>query len=161
MHILELIKLIAEEVEIFEEFLNALERQQEALVANDLELLNQSTGELERLTLRTREIEQRREQLVAAVSEEHDLDRDGLNISQLSQLVSDTEAGELKKLQSTLLDLHEQIMLSKSRNEFLIRKSMEYVDNTLTEITGDRRQENYVPGQGTKRHRSLSLDHRA
>ncbi len=161
---IELVKLIGAEVEVFEKFLRSLNRQQEALVANDLDLLQESTREMEMLTIETKRAEQTRKQLVESISADLNLDHEDVNLNRLAKLVSEPESNELANLQDTLLDLHQQIMDTKSRNEFLIKKSMEYLDTTLSYITGSsEREATYAGGdQKPKRQqKALSLDRRA
>jgi hypothetical protein len=138
--ILQLIKLIGEEVVIFETFVGLLNRQQEALVANDMELLATVTQEQERLAITTSQVEKRRTELVRALSQEVSRDSSDMNLTELAKLASEPELNQLHALQTTLLGLHDQIATIKSRNDFLIRKSMEYINNTLTYLsaTGDK-----------------------
>jgi hypothetical protein len=130
--ILQLIKLIGEEVVIFETFVELLNRQQEALVANDMELLAKVTQEQERLALTTSQTEKRRTELVQTLSQELNRDSNDINLTELTKLVAEPELNQLRTLQATLTGLHGQISTIKSRNDFLIRKSMEYINNTLT-----------------------------
>ncbi len=130
--ILQLIKLIGEEVVIFETFVELLNRQQEALVANDMELLATVTQEQEQLALTTSQAEKRRSELVRSLSQELNRDSNDINLTELAKLVAEPELNQLRTLQSTLTGLHGQISTIKSRNDFLIRKSMEYINNTLT-----------------------------
>jgi hypothetical protein len=137
---LQLIKLIGEEVLIFESFVDLLNRQQEALVNNDMELLARVTEEQERLALTTAHVEKRRNQLVRQLSQDLNRDHSDINLSELTKLVSEPESNQLQMLQTTLLGLYEQISTIKSRNDFLIRKSMEYINSTLTHLaaTGEK-----------------------
>ena len=130
--ILQLIELIGEEVVIFEKFVELLNRQQEALVANDMELLAAVTQEQEQLALKTSQAEKRRTELVRTLSHELNRDSNDINLTELTKLVAEPELNQLRTLQATLTSLHSQISTIKSRNDFLIRKSMEYINNTLT-----------------------------
>ncbi|MGB5106862.1 MAG: flagellar protein FlgN [Candidatus Zixiibacteriota bacterium] len=132
--IIRLISLIGEEVLIFETFLQYLNRQQEALVKNDLEGLQVVTRDQEILSQRTTAVEQERKALVAEISIGLERDQDDLTLTELTKLVSEPESNQIHALQSTLLNLHEQISTIKSRNDFLIRKSMEYINTTMTQL---------------------------
>ncbi len=133
-NVLQLIKLIGEEVVIFRTFLEYLNQQQEALVANDLEGLERVTAQQEELAQRTNEIEQQRKQLVARISNDLHRNEDDLNLTELTKLVSAQQSEELHTLQETLLNLHSQISEQKSQNDFLIRKSMEYINGTMVAL---------------------------
>ena len=123
--ILQLIELIGEEVVIFEKFVELLNRQQEALVANDMELLATVTQEQERLALATSQVEKRRAELVRTLSHELNRDSNDINLTELAKLVAEPELNQLRTLQTTLIGLHNQISTIKSRNDFLIRKSIQ------------------------------------
>ncbi|MCK4858696.1 MAG: flagellar protein FlgN [candidate division Zixibacteria bacterium] len=160
---LKLIEFIGAQVVLFEKFLKALEKQQEALVSNDIKLLEETTAQLEDLTARTRETEERRKELVQSISTELDLEKDDVNLNHLTELVAAPEADELARLQSTLLGLHQQITECKSRNEFLIRKSMECLDTTISCITGSQNEEATYQSEENKLNRkrkALSLNRR-
>ena len=149
--ILQLIKLIGEEVVIFETFVELLNRQQEALVANDMELLATITQEQERLALTTSQAERRRTELVRILSLELNRDSNDINLTELTKLVAEPESNHLRTLQTTLLGLHDQISTIKSRNDFLIRKSMEYINNTLTYLSAAGEKEaTYVPDKNKR-----------
>lgn len=157
---LELIKVIGTEVVIFEKFLQALQRQQDALVDNNLELLHETTAALEALTVETKTAEAQRRKVVAQLTSDLELNPDDITLAQLATLASTSESSELTKLQQTLLDLHEQIQAAKNRNEFLIRKSMEYLDATLTQLSGEQQQSTYQANSApvNNARRPLSLD---
>ena len=132
--IIRLIKLIGEEVLIFETFLQYLNRQQEALVNNNLEALQTVTRDQEQLAQRTTQVEQERRNLVAEISFDLQRDHHDLTLTELTKLVSEPESNQIHALQTTLLGLHEQISTLKSRNDFLIRKSMEYINTTMSQM---------------------------
>jgi flagellar biosynthesis/type III secretory pathway chaperone len=157
---LELIEVIGAEVGIFERFLQTLQRQQDALVDNNLDLLNETTAELEVLTSETKKAESRRQKLVAQVTQDLELSPEDINLSQLAALANASQASELSRLQQTLLDLHEQIQESKNRNEFLIKKSMEYLDATISQLSGEEQGSTYQPDAtaANGKRRPLSLD---
>ncbi len=132
--ILQLIKLIGEEVVIFHTFLDYLNQQQEALVANDIEALEQVTAQQEELAQKTTDIEQQRRNLVADISVDLNRNQDDLNLTELMKLVNAQQSEELHALQETLLNLHTQISEQKTQNDFLIRKSMEYLNSAMVQL---------------------------
>jgi len=132
--ILQLIKLIGDEVVIFRDFLDYLNQQQEALVANDIEALERVTTQQEALARKTTAIEQQRRELVASISSDLDRSQEDLNLTELTKLVSTQQSEELHTLQETLLNLHDQISDQKAQNDFLIRKSMEYLNTTMAQL---------------------------
>lgn len=161
--IIKLIELVSQEVTIFEQFLLALNQQQEALVGNDIESLETTTCKLESLTAKTREIESKRFVLVKEISQELQMGEDDVTLSKLIELVKEHESSQLARLQSTLLGLHNQITETKSRNDFLIKKSMEFVNNTITTLSGTEQKEaTYSGGDKPEKapSRTVLLDRR-
>ncbi len=132
--ILRLIKLIGEEVQIFETFLHYLNLQQDALVANNLEALQRVTQDQEELALRTTRVETERRALVEEICGELRREQADLTLSELTKLVAEPQSNQIQALQTTLLALHEQIATIKARNDFLIRKSMEYINTTIAQL---------------------------
>lgn len=163
--IIRLISLIGEEVLIFETFLQYLNRQQEALVKNDLEALQIVTHDQEILSQRTTQVEQERRALVAEISVGLDRDQDDLTLTELTKLVSEPESNQIHALQGTLLNLHEQISTIKSRNDFLIRKSMEYINTTMSQLglteQSDKRTYSADVVKTTPTQKSALVDRRA
>lgn len=137
----QLIRLIGEEVSIFETFVDLLNRQQEALVTNNMEMLASVTQEQEQLAVKTALVEKRRTDLIKALSHEINRDSADMNITELTKLAAEPELNQLRELQGTLIGLHDQIATIKARNDFLIKKSMEYINNTLTYLSAANNRE--------------------
>ena len=123
--------IVSREVAQFENFLRLLTDQQDYLVSNDLENLQRVVKEQEKAIIATRELEKSRMLVIAEISERIGDDPNNLTLSRITRILSQPQAGKLERMQKTLTDLHARISKVKSKNEFLIRKSMEYIEGTV------------------------------
>ena len=123
--------IVSREVKQFELFLKLLIDQQNYLVANDLENLNRVIKEQETAILVTRELEKNRMRVIAELSEQIDDDPNNMTLSRVTKSLAQPQALKLEKMQRALTDLHAKINKVKSKNEFLIKKSMEYIEGTV------------------------------
>ncbi|MBU1320579.1 MAG: flagellar protein FlgN, partial [candidate division Zixibacteria bacterium] len=119
--------IVSREVLQFELVLQLMADQQNYLVANDLENLNRVVKEQEEAILKVRELEKSRLLIIDEISDVTDDDSENLTLTQIAKKLALPQAEKLQRLQKTLLDLHEKITRARSRNEFLIKKSMEHI----------------------------------
>lgn len=123
--------IVAREVSQFELVLQLMADQQNYLVANDLENLNRVVKEQEEAILKVRELEKARLIIVDEISGISDDNAESLTLAEIAKKLALPQAEKLQKLQKTLQDLHEKITKARSRNEFLIKKSMEHIEGTV------------------------------
>lgn len=123
--------IVAKEVQQFELFLRLLTEQQDYLIENDLDNINQVVKAQEEAILSLRELEKSRTRIVNEISGQMESGSENLTLSRIVESLPEPQAEKLEKMQKTLLDLHKKVSKAKSRNEFLIRKSMEYIDGTF------------------------------
>jgi hypothetical protein len=123
--------IVSREVKQFELFLKLLTEQQNYLVANDLDNLNRVVKEQEETILVTRELERNRIKVIAEISEIINDDPNNMTLSRITRNLAQPQARKLEKMQKALTDLHAKINRVKSKNEFLIKKSMEYIEGTV------------------------------
>jgi len=123
--------IVSREVLQFELVLQLMADQQNYLVANDLENLNRVVKEQEEAILKVRELEKSRLLIIDEISDVTDDDSENLTLTQIAKKLALPQAEKLQRLQKTLLDLHEKITRARSRNEFLIKKSMEHIEGTV------------------------------
>ena len=69
--------------------------------------------------------------VIAEISERLERDPGDLTLSRITKRLARPQAEKLEKMHKTLLDLHAKINKVKSKNEFLIKKSMEYIEGTV------------------------------
>jgi len=123
--------IVSREISQFELVLQLMADQQNYLVANDLENLNRVVKEQEEAILKVRELEKSRLLIIDEISDMTEDDSENLTLTQIAKKLALPQAEKLQRLQKTLLDLHEKITRAKSRNEFLIKKSMEHIEGTV------------------------------
>ncbi|MCX6827317.1 MAG: flagellar protein FlgN [candidate division Zixibacteria bacterium] len=128
--VLELVELLRKEASLFETFLELLERQQKALVKNDISVLNEITERQREKIVETRILAERREILVKRLSARGDL-RENLTITRLIESVSSNQAMILEELRQTIFDLNEKISKIRTQNEMLINHSRENIMKTM------------------------------
>lgn len=125
-----LIAVLAAEAELFTAYVDLLDQQRDAIVANDIERLNQVTEQQRERLATSRILDTRREALVTALKAQSAITGD-VTISTLLEVVSDEDGRRLSQLRDTICDLNESIDESGQRNAFLIEKSRAVIAETL------------------------------
>lgn len=158
----ELIDVLKKEASLFETFLELLEKQQKALVANDIDRLNEVT-ELQRDRIaQSGALARKREALIKKLASEQSAAED-LTISRLMDSVAPGQASMLEALRETIIDLNEKIMKVRSQNEMLINRSRENIVKTM-ELLGRFKVPNgnyQNEGKINAAQTNLALDRRA
>jgi molybdopterin converting factor small subunit len=126
----ELIEVLKKEASLFETFMELLERQQEALVKNDVTALNQITELQREKTIECRILAGQREAITGRLALEHGSAED-ITVSKLVASVPPGQASMLETLRETILDLNDKISKIRSRNEMLINRSRESIMKTV------------------------------
>ena len=125
-----LIDIIGREAALFEQFLVLLERQQQALVKNDLAEINLVTElQRERLT-EAQLLSSEREDVLAQIKKVNAFDGD-LTVTRLIEMVDRNRADQLLGLRDAILSLNEKILTTRNQNAMLISKSREYIKKTM------------------------------
>jgi flagellar biosynthesis/type III secretory pathway chaperone len=128
-----LISVIGDEAVLFEKFLELLERQQEALIANDTDTLKTVTAQLQQVVMQSQRLE--RERIEAIEEIRHNGGGDGdLNVSTICDMADPERSVQLRAFRSTILDLYGRIEEARMRNGLLIEQSMEQIRNTVDMI---------------------------
>jgi predicted transcriptional regulator len=149
--------IVSREVKQFELFLKLLIDQQNYLVANDLENLNRVIKEQERAILVTRELERNRMRVIAELSEQIDDDPNNMTLSRVTKSLAQPQALKLEKMQKALTGLHAKINKVKSKNEFLIKKSMEYIEGTVRLLASSNNEAPTYGDGNSKEQKSPSI----
>lgn len=160
--VLELIAYLNKEVSLFETFLELLERQQKALVENDVTALNEITERQREKLIDGGTLAGKREEVIGKLALEHKMTRD-LTIGKLIKSVSSGQATVLEQIRNTIFDLHEKIGNVRSQNAMLINRSRENIMKTM-ELLGRFKVPNcnyQKEGKVGNLQTSLALDRRA
>ena len=160
--VLELIEVLEREASLFETFLELLERQQEALVKNDVDVINDVTLKQREKTMESVALSRRREELVKELSSDGSV-ADNLTISRLIATVSSGQAVELARLRDNILGLNDKIEKVRSQNGLLIDNSRKNIMKTMEMLGRIRRPENgyHKEGLAAKVDVNVALDRRA
>ncbi|MEW6749566.1 MAG: flagellar protein FlgN [Candidatus Latescibacterota bacterium] len=134
--VVELVELINEEIRLFDHLLDLLHAQQEAIVANDLEALEASVQEQQRVAAEARRHEARRSRVVDELSGRLEVQAGPGGLRRLIGVLESGPGEELARMRQTLIDLNRRIRAASDNNAFLIRQSMRYTERCLDILTG-------------------------
>jgi hypothetical protein len=157
----QLIDIISREALLFESFLDLLEQQKTALVANNLSELNRLTRLQQEALVRSRSLDDERVRVVAAIKAERRFDGD-LTVSRIIEISDSEQAHRLIELRELLLGLNEKILEVRNTNAFLINESRELISRTMTMLSrGKQSDATYTRDAAhTDRRQAVALDRR-
>ena len=130
----QLIQVISDEALLFEEFLQLLDCQKEALVANDTDRLNEVTQRQQQKLMESRALDRRRDQVVAAIKADNAIDGD-VTITRLLQYADENQSSRLTQLRDAILDLNERINETRNTNAMLLNRSREFISRTMSMLS--------------------------
>jgi hypothetical protein len=125
--------LISRETLLFEEFLELLERQKTALVANDVATLNDVTARQREALHRSHELNRQREALIEDIKRDKAVEGD-LTVAQLLEFTDESQAEMLLKLKHLILELNDKIHETRNSNALLLNQSREVISHTLAAL---------------------------
>jgi hypothetical protein len=158
----ELIGILKKEASLFETFLELLERQQTALVQNDLTAINEVTERQREKIIEAGILSKKRGQIVRRLSEDYET-REDLTVSHLIETLTSGQAEILNRLRETILDLNDRIGKMRSQNEMLIDRSREIIMKTMELLARIKTPDDSYRshGQNNPGQTNLALDRRA
>jgi flagellar biosynthesis/type III secretory pathway chaperone len=134
--IAELIEIVQDEICTFQRLLDNMEREQRALVTNDVEELDSMVVEQQNLTAEAGRLEAERTKVVTSLSTMLGAEPDSVTLRRLVEQVQGPQSERLGEMRETLIDLQEKIRQTNRHNLLLIKQSMKYVDKTLHILAG-------------------------
>ena len=157
----QLIDIISREALLFESFLELLEQQKAALVANNLPELNHLTRLQQEALAQSRKLDDERVRVVAAIKAERQFDGD-LTVSRIIALANSEQASRLTELRELLLGLNDRILEVRNTNAFLINESRELISRTMTMLSRGKQSDATYTRDAARdeRRRSVALDRR-
>ena len=157
----QLIDIISREALLFESFLELLEQQKAALVANNLPELNHLTRLQQEALAQSRKLDDERVRVVAAIKAERQFDGD-LTVSRIIALANSEQASRLTELRELLLGLNDRILEVRNTNAFLINESRELISRTMTMLSRGKQSDATYTRYAARdeRRRSVALDRR-
>lgn len=126
----QLIQVIGDEALLFEEFLQLLDCQKEALVANDTDRLNQVTQLQQQKLLECRALDRRRDKVIAAIKADNAIEGD-VTVTRLIEYADESQSHRLTLLRDTILSLNERISETRNTNALLLNRSREYISRIM------------------------------
>jgi hypothetical protein len=126
----QLIQIINDEALLFEEFLQLLDEQKKALVANDSDRLNEVTQLQQRKLLESSALNGKRNQVIAALQKANALDGD-VTVTRLLEYADEDQSQRLTHLRDAILALNERINTARNTNAMLLNRSREYIARTM------------------------------
>lgn len=157
-----LISVISREAAAFDSYLTLLEQQKAALVANDLECLSAITEQLRDVVVQTRLLGREREKTIEQIRSSHDIDGN-LTLSRLLDLVDDTRAVQLTRLQELILSLNDQITDVRNTNAMLLNQSRKSITSMMIMLARIQHPDNTYSRTGSDRtsEAAMAVDRRA
>ncbi|MBD3403637.1 hypothetical protein GF420_12135 [candidate division GN15 bacterium] len=157
-----LINIISREAAAFDRYLTLLEQQQQALVANDLTRLNAVTAEQRQVVADTQALHREREETIEQLRAGYDIEGD-LTLSRLLELVDDTQATQLTRLQQLILTLNEQIGAVRNSNALLLNQSRESIARMMSMLSKIHHPDKTYsrPGGPAQSEAAMAVDRRA
>jgi flagellar biosynthesis/type III secretory pathway chaperone len=128
-----LISVIGDEAVLFEKFLELLERQQQALIANDADDLKEVTARLQQVVSHSQKLEACRIESVEEIRRLGGSDAN-LNVSQICEMADSARSNQLRTFRDTILGLYSRIEEIRMRNGLLIEQSLEQIQHTIDTI---------------------------
>ena len=127
----QLISVVAEEAEHCERVLTLLRQQQRCLIESDTEALQANVLEQEKAIRRSRELEDRRQGLVATIAQQQPLEGETPNIAGLIANLSDEYGRRLEGLRISMARAIERVSKTKDQNRMLIERSLGNINEII------------------------------
>jgi len=128
-----LIQVIAQEAQVFEEFLQLLDRQKEALVANDTNRLADVTELQQRKLLESQALNRRREEIITEIKATNAIEGD-VSVSRLLEYADEDQSQRLVHLKEAIRELDNRITETRNTNIMLLNRSREFISRTMTTL---------------------------
>ncbi len=130
-HIQKLIDLIREEEDVLGKFLDMLTRQKDFIVKNDIKSFDETVREEEELITRIRELEEGRMTVVKSIASMGGVSNNELTLTRLIEMNLGEVSSELKNLKKTLATLVDRIKRANRVNQYLIKRSLTFIQNNI------------------------------
>lgn len=138
----ELLELLEDEIEIFQSLLPVFKKEKEAVLASDLNELNKTSAEKEKLLFNMLSLEKKRKHVMNKLSESLRILPDELTLTKLAQSVKEPYSILLKNCGLQLLKLTKSISHANTGNKGMFAHSLNFVKGALALL-----QNIITPGQ--------------
>lgn len=127
----QLIKLIRQEEELLEKFLECLNQQKDHIIQNRVENFELSIREEEELINRIRLIEESRITIVKTIARSAGSEEDELTLTRMIEMNLGEDSEELRGLKQTLTGLIERVKKATRVNQYLIKRSLSFIQKNI------------------------------
>jgi len=134
-----LILLVKQEEEVLSNFLDCLSRQKEYIIQNKVDEFDQTVAEEEKLIQTIRDIENGRMQVIKAIASSAGSPADEITLTRLIEMNLGEMSGELKDLKRTLSGLIERIKRANRVNQYLIKRSLGFIQKNINWFIDDNK----------------------
>ena len=142
-----LTQVINEEIRVFNDLLDILNNEQQAIVEDDIVGIEECVSSQQKVAAKAHELEARRQRIVSELSGNLSLEKDQVNLGRLLEALEGSRATELALMREKLIDLNKKIRRVSANNSFLIRQSLRYTERCLDILTGQGPIQRGVYGQ--------------
>jgi len=156
-----LIDILGKEAALFESFLQLLERQQRALVENDVRELDRITEQQRDRLSESVMLQRKRESVIEAIKQDNAIEGD-LTVTRLVEMVDRSQAEVLTRLRDAILNVNERILKTRNQNAMLLNKSREYISRMMKMLSqvGDPTPEYTADGIEQNSRHNVAVDWR-
>jgi flagellar biosynthesis/type III secretory pathway chaperone len=146
----DLIQILEEETLCYRNLLELSKEKTDILVAGDTAALQDLTKKEQMVVSKTTRLEKNREQVIDDIALVLNENKNTLTISKLLERLKDSgeESKKLKKVQSEIQNVIEDLKRSNEQNRVLLNQSMEMIDFTINAIQSKRTFTTNDYGQG-------------
>ncbi|MBC7187801.1 MAG: flagellar protein FlgN [Calditrichaeota bacterium] len=132
----DLVAIIEREVALFQDLLDTLNRQHQAVLQEDPEPVLESTARVQELVEATRRLERDRVHKASEVSAHLRLDTGQPTLSQIIPLVEKQYGERLRELRDLLLSLTKRVQETNLRNKHLLNRALHTVTKSIRLLNG-------------------------
>jgi len=132
MNIKDIIALLEQEAELYEEILQLNQQETKALVKGDVKRLDEIVKVQADLIRKVGICEEKRVESICGLAEEMNIEADKLNLSALLRLANSEDSLALRKIQDRFDAITKGFKETNEINSQLIKSSMDFIDYTLS-----------------------------
>jgi flagellar biosynthesis/type III secretory pathway chaperone len=164
-HIIEeVIAIIANEIEAFNELLKTLHHKQRAIVEGEISRLDKHVQAETRLASQTRSLEAERIERSRELAEELQIETLNPKLSEIIDKVEEKYAQRLSEQRELLRTLVQKVRNLNQSNQFLLNHSLQFIEKNMEMLFGEHQSPNIYRKDG-KVHKEAAkskiLDHSA
>lgn len=156
-----LIEILGREAALFESFLRLLEKQQKALVENDVDELNRVTELQREKMIESNLLNKQRDDMLEDIRQQNAIEGD-LTVTRLLEMVDQNQADQLSMLRKSILLLNDKILKTRNQNAMLLNKSRQYIQRMMEMLSrvGNSDQGYTASGAENNSNMNVALDRR-